>query len=73
MSNDIHRSKELDKYLSQVVKITFIDDVVYGDNKEMVGVLGYGAKYNKGRYNINNQMHFRKTHIKKVEPYERKE
>ena len=73
MSKDIHRSKELDKYLGQVVKITFIDEVCYGFRKEMVGVLGYETKYIKGRYNLNGNHHFRKTHIEKVEPYERKE
>lgn len=69
MSKNIHRSEELDKYLGQVVKITFIDDLVFNINKEIVGVLGYGAKYNGGYYNINEQHHFRKTHVKKVEPY----
>ena len=64
MSKDIHRSKELDKYLGQVVKITFIRECG-GD--EQIGVLGYETKYSKGRYNLDGGVHFRKTHIKKVE------
>ena len=72
MSKDIHRSKELDKYLGQNVVVTFYD------NKTESGVLEYGIPLGEGMGNsktywLNRSLSFRKTHIKKVEPYERKE
>ena len=69
---DIHRSKELDKYLGQFVMITFYD------NRIEKGVLEYGIPLGSGMgnsrmYSLNGVSYFRKAHIKKVELYERKE
>ena len=70
MSKDIHRSEELDKYLGQFVMITFFD------NRIEKGVLEYGIPLGPGMcnsrmYSLNRNYYFRKSHIKKVEPYER--
>lgn len=70
MSKDIHRSEELDKYLGQNVVLTFYD------NKTESGILEYGIPLGPGMgnsrmYSLNRNYFFRKTHVKKVEPYER--
>ena len=67
-NKDIHRSKELDKYLGHFVIITFYD------NRIEKGVLEYGIPLGSGmgnsrKYSLNRTHFFRKTHIKKVEHY----
>lgn len=65
MSN-IHRSKELDQFLGQKVRVTFWNDHVYE------GIL-YWSKRDypeqvipREDYSVDN-MHFYKTHVKKIE------
>lgn len=62
MAKDIHRSKELDKYLGQKVKVTF------WDNSIDEGILEYDVvRYCKNKYSLNRRLFFRKTHVKKIE------
>ena len=65
MSN-IHRSKYLDRFLGQKVRVTFWDDRVYE------GILYWSKReyteqvIPREDYSVDN-MHFYKTHVKKIE------